>query len=159
MTDFRASIKTGPQMPKPVVALWGVAAVLIAVAAVLVTVLVRRDPAPPTATPTSPTTPSAAADPQAQARLMRLLPAGYPAGSCDPGSAPAGARAVMSCEANTDAGGPTSGTYSLAEDPAALRSAFDEAVSRSSTVVCPGNIQSPVLCPTGVSKTFVKVRR
>jgi serine/threonine-protein kinase len=143
MTDFRASIKTGPKVPRPVAVLWGVAAVLIAVAAVLITVLVRRDPAPPTATPTSPTTPSATADAQAQARLMRLLPAGYPAGSCDPGSIPAGARAVMSCEANADAGGPTSGTYTLAESAAALRSAFDEVVSRSTTVVCPGNIQSP----------------
>jgi hypothetical protein len=125
------------------VVLWGVAAVLIAVVAVLVTVLVRRDPAPPTAAPTSPTTASATADAQAQARLMRLLPAGYPAGSCDPGGIPAGARAAMSYEANTDAGGPTSGTYTLAEDAAALRSAFDEVMSRSTRVVCPGNIQSP----------------
>jgi serine/threonine-protein kinase len=143
MTDFRASIKTGPKVSKPVVVLWGVAAVLIAVAAVLVTVLARRDPAPPTVAPTSPTTPSATADAQAQARLMRLLPAGYPAGSCDPGSIRAGARAVMSCEANTDAGGPTSGTYTLGENAAALRSALDQVMSRSSTVVCPGNIQSP----------------
>jgi hypothetical protein len=49
----------------------------------------------------------------------------------------------MSCDANTDAGGPTSGTYTLTEDAAALRSAFDEVMSRSTTVVCPGNIQSP----------------
>lgn len=143
LTDFRSSIKTGPTVAKPVVVLWGVAAVLVAVAAVLVTVLVRRDPGPPTAAPTSPTTASATADAQAQARLTRLLPAGYPAGSCDPGSIPADARAVVSCEANTDAGGPTSSSYTLAEDAAALRSAFDEVVSRSKTVVCPGNIQSP----------------
>lgn len=37
----------------------------------------------------------------------------------------------------------TSAIYTLAEDPAALRSAFDEVMSRSTTVVCPGNIQSP----------------
>lgn len=143
ITDFRPSIKTGPKVAKPVVVLWGVAAVLIAVAAVLITVLIRRDPAPPTTASTSPTTASETADAQAQARLTRLLPAGYPTGSCEPGSIPTGARAVMSCEANTDAGGPTSGTYTLVEDAAALRAAFDEVMGRSSTVVCPGNIQSP----------------
>ncbi|QNJ89933.1 hypothetical protein HZU40_00245 (plasmid) [Mycolicibacterium fluoranthenivorans] len=72
-------------------------------------------PAPPTTASTSPTTASETADAQAQAQLTRLLPAGYPAGSCEPGSIPAGARAVMSGEANTDAGGPTSGTYILVE--------------------------------------------
>jgi serine/threonine-protein kinase len=143
MTDFRPSIKTGPKVAKPVVVLWGVAAVLIAVAAVLITVLIRRDPAPPTTASTSPTTASETADAQAQARLTRLLPAGYPTGSCEPGSIPAGARAVMSCEANTDAGGPMSGTYTLVEDAAVVRAAFDEVRGRSSTVVCPGNIQSP----------------
>lgn len=143
MTDFRASIKTGPKVAKPVVVLWGVTAVLILVAAVLVTLLVRRDPALQAAAPTSPTTTSVTADAQAQARLMRLLPAGYPPGSCDAGSASAGAGAVASCRAYTDAGGPTSGTYALARDAAALRSAFDDVMSRSSTVVCPGNIQSP----------------
>ena len=105
MTDFRASIKTGPKMPKPVVMVWGLA-VLIAVATVLITVLARREAAPPTAAATSPTTASATADAEVQARLMRLLPAGYPTGSCDPGPITAGARAVMSCTANTDASGP-----------------------------------------------------
>ena len=86
---------------------------------------------------------------------MRLLPVSYPAGSCDPGGAPAGARAVMSCEANTDAGGPTSATYTLAEDAATLRSAVDEVMSRSTTVVCPGNIQSPGAWRRHASPTVV----
>jgi serine/threonine-protein kinase len=146
-------------VPKPVVVLWVVTAVLIAVAAVLITVLVRRELAPPSAAPTSPTTASATADAGAQARLVRLLPPGYPAGSCDPSAAPAGARAVMSCAANTDAGGPASATYTLAEDAAALRLAFDDVMDRSTAVVCPGNIQSPVLCPTGVSKSVGELRR
>ncbi len=40
-----------------------------------------------------------------------------------------------------------------------LRTTFDQLVDSTTVVVCPGNIQSPVLCPTGVSKPFGEVHR
>jgi hypothetical protein len=44
-------------------------------------------------------------------------------------------------------------TYSLVKDAATLDAVFNDAVAASTRVTCPGNIQSPVLCPTGVSNT------
>lgn len=156
LPDFRPAQKVRrprPQAPKvnPLVVLWSIAGVLTVAAGVLIAMLVMREsePAPTAAAPPSPTV-----DTAAQEQLMGLLPAGYPSGSCDQSEAPAGARAVVTCAKNTDAGGPASGTFTLAEDEAALKAAFGDVVSGSTTVVCPGNIQTPVLCPTGVSKLF-----
>ena len=67
--------------------------------------------------------------------------------------------AVMTCGANQDPGGPASGVYTKARDAQSLQAALAHVVGTATTVVCPGNIQSPVLCPTGVSKTFGEVRR
>ena len=145
LPDFRPAQKVRrprPQAPKvnPVVVLWSVAGVLTVAAGVLIAMLVMRESEPaPTAAPQ----PTATVDTAAQEELMGLLPAGYPSGSCDPSAAPAGARAVMTCAANTDADGPASGTFTLADDEAALQAAFGDVVSGSTTVVCPGNIQSP----------------
>jgi serine/threonine-protein kinase len=145
LPDFRPIQKerrTLPQAPKvnPVVVLWSVAGVLTVAAGVLIAMLVMREsePAPAVAAP-----PSATVDTAAQEQLMGLLPAGYPSGRCDQSEAPAGARAVVTCSENADLGGPASGTFTLAEDEAALQAAFGEVVSGSTTVVCPGNIQSP----------------
>ncbi|ORA50089.1 hypothetical protein BST21_06160, partial [Mycolicibacterium celeriflavum] len=104
---------------------------------------------PATTTATSPTDSSTGP----RARLSGVLPAGYPPGSCKPVRVPDTATAAMACCSNTDPGGPTSATYILARDLNALRAAFNNTVDRSTTVICPPNIQSPVLCPTGVSKT------
>lgn len=76
-------------------------------------------------------------------RLMRVLPAGYPAGACKPVVRLEGAMATVACTANTDAGGPVSATYSLLVDSAALQKAADEFVNTSTVVDCPGRIQSP----------------
>jgi serine/threonine protein kinase len=92
------------------------------------------------ATASSTSTPS---DSEAQTRLAGLLPAGYAVNSCTPVETPKGAQAKVSCTANSDAGGPRSATYTLAQDKAALQNAFDGIVSGSSMVNCPGNIQSP----------------
>jgi serine/threonine kinase PknH len=75
--------------------------------------------------------------------LMRLLPAGYAAGSCKPVAAPKGVLAQVNCDANTDQGGPMTATYSLAEDKASVDAAFSNVVATSARVNCPGNIQSP----------------
>lgn len=76
-------------------------------------------------------------------RLMRALPAGYPAGACKPVVRLEGAMATVACTANTDQGGPVSATYSLLVDSAALEKAVDEFVNTSTVVDCPGRIQSP----------------
>lgn len=124
----------------PLVVLWSIAAVLSVAAGVLIAMLVMREskPAPAAAAP-----PSTTVDTADQEQLMDLLPTGYPSGICDQSEATAGARAVVACAKNTDAGGPASGTFTLTEDEAALQAAFGDVVSGSMTVVCPGNIQSP----------------
>lgn len=96
---------------------------------------------------------------QAEARLMRLLPRGYAPGACESVVPARGALAQLSCGKNDDIGGPLAATYTLAKDRAAVKDLFDDIVSTSSVVDCPGNIQSPVLCPTGVSTTGLDVRR
>lgn len=141
-------------MPRPIVILWSVAAVLIVAAAVLISLVVRREMSdPPAAAPTS--TPAPVGDTAAQEQLTELLPPGYPAGSCEPAPIGAGARAVVSCGQNTDPGGPVSSTFTLAEDETALQGAFTDVMSRSSVVVCPGNIQSPGAWRRNASPTSV----
>jgi hypothetical protein len=85
---------------------------------------------------------SAVAEADTQA-LMRLLPAGYPAGSCKPAAAAKGVLAQVNCDTNSDQGGPTTATYTLVKDKSALDAAFNEAIAASVRVNCPGNIQSP----------------
>jgi hypothetical protein len=48
----------------------------------------------------------------------RLVPAGYPADSCKPVAAPRGALAQVSCDKDSDAGGPLSAIYTLVKDKA-----------------------------------------
>jgi len=96
---------------------------------------------------------------EAEARLMGMLPKGYAPDACEGVVPPKDALAQVSCTRNADAGGPLSATYTLVKDDESLRAMFDGVVSASSVVNCPGNIQSPVLCPTGVSKTFWEERR
>lgn len=91
--------------------------------------------APP---PTSPTRTSASPP------RKIVLPGGYPPGACTPGdSTDPGTEAVMICGPNTDAGGPVSGTYSLAHDAQSLQGALADVIGTATTVICPGNIQSP----------------
>lgn len=80
---------------------------------------------------------------EAETRLMGMLPKGYAPDACEGVAPPKGALAQVSCGRNSDAGGPLSATYTLAEDDDALRAMFDGVVSASSVVNCPGNIQSP----------------
>ncbi|CAN5535016.1 hypothetical protein BH09ACT8_BH09ACT8_29260 [soil metagenome] len=125
--------------------------VISAVAAVLAIVLIgavvmwavespddeaSNDDAPTTSAPP-------ARDSAAEARLMALLPKGYPAGSCAPVDPPKGAVAQVECGANADPGGPSSATYTVVGDRATLKSMFDGVVGGNAKVNCPGNLQSP----------------
>ncbi len=82
-------------------------------------------------------------DADAQAKLLRFLPPGYPPDSCAQVDPPTGASARVDCTQNADADGPPSATYTLVRDKAALQAAFDGVVRGASVVTCPGNIQSP----------------
>lgn len=80
---------------------------------------------------------------EAEARLMTMLPRGYPAAACEGVVPPKGALAQVSCSPNTDPGGPLSATYTLAGNEESLRAMFDGVVGGLAVVNCPGNIQSP----------------
>jgi len=80
---------------------------------------------------------------QAEARLLGMLPRGYPQGACEAVVPAKGARAQVSCGGNDDPGGPLSATFTLAEDKRALTELFDGVIGTTSVVNCPGNIQSP----------------
>lgn len=120
------------------------AAIVIAVGALSAWLLLRpsESPAPaagaaqraddPTPAPTA-----------AQARLMRLLPAGYSPGACTPAPPPAHAVAKVVCTRNADRGGPPAASYTLVAEKSSVRLVFDDIVRNSAIVTCPGNIQSP----------------
>jgi hypothetical protein len=131
---------------RPVVFFSIVAVVVIAAVGGLIYWLVRpsgdASDAPSASPATSSASPSTESDPAAQT-LTRMLPAGYPAGSCKPAAAPKGVAAQVTCDTNSDPGGPMTATYSLAKDKAALDSMFNDVIAASTRVNCPGNIQSP----------------
>lgn len=130
----------------------GVAAVTIAVATVLIWPQPTTTQRPDDVTPPTPTASDA---PRLDARLAALLPPGYPPGAC---AALPTTHSTAECGANADAPA-TSGRYTVYPDSGALTDAFDRYVAETTVLVCPGGYQSPVLCPTGVSKTFWEVRR
>ena len=79
----------------------------------------------------------------ANSRLMKALPKGYPAGACEPVARLQGALSTIACTVNRDRGGPVSATYSLLLDTAALDAAMEDLGTTSAVVDCPGRIQSP----------------
>jgi hypothetical protein len=102
-------------------------------------------------------------DTGAEAKLRALLPAGYAGGVCTAVDPPHGTMAKVSCGPNTDFGGPTSSTFTLFGDKAAMTAALDKVMAAGTAVVCPGNIQSPgpwrkLATPDQVAGTLVCVR-
>lgn len=146
---FREAIRITPEPPprpvlrRPIVILWAVFAVVALIAAVLWAKLLW--PSQSTQEAISPATSTTASTPPdgAQDRVTRLLPAGYPPGTCTPAPAASDVTAALSCGPNTDTGGPTSSTYTLSSNLAALRAGFTDTVNRSAARICPPNIQSP----------------
>jgi serine/threonine kinase PknH len=132
---------------RPIILLGAVAAALVVAVGGLAVWQLRSSPSAPDAQGTGPTTSttpvSPTADPEAQAQLLRLLPAGYPADSCKPVAPPEGALAEVNCARNVDPGGPQASAYTLVRDKAAVDTAFNDIVRASTRVNCPGNIQSP----------------
>jgi len=97
----------------------------------------------PSSNTAAPATAEKPVDAEAQAKLLRFLPPGYPSDWCAQADPPTGAAARVDCTQNADADSPPSATYTLVRDKAGLQAAFDELVHASSVVTCPGNIQSP----------------
>jgi serine/threonine-protein kinase len=83
-----------------------------------------------------------------QARLLSLLPSGYPAGVCTPAT-PASdsvwvnAVAMVTCGPNTQPGGPSHATYGLFPTPDSLKKAFTDDVANVGLVKCRGESRSP----------------
>lgn len=100
------------------------------------------EPAASSAPPPPPTTTTASSSGD-DARLLRQLPRGYPAGACETTSAPEGVLSQVNCAKNVDPDGPESATFSLAGDRAALEKTFTDTIAPAQRVDCPGNIQSP----------------
>ncbi|HZN78587.1 MAG TPA: hypothetical protein VFC01_02705 [Mycobacterium sp.] len=125
---------------KPIVFLGVVSLLIVVVVGALIFWLVRPSSDTTSAPPPSaaPSTPSPDTD-----RLLRLVPAGYPADACKPTGAPKDALAQINCDKNSDLGGPPTATYTLVANKAALDMAFNGIVRGSTRVNCPGNIQSP----------------
>lgn len=126
---------------RPVLILLAVFAVVALIAGALWFKSIAQGSDSPTDTSASTST-SATASPAAL-ELDRLLPPGYPAGTCDPAPVDGDALAAVDCGPNVDPGGPTSSTYTLSRDLPALRASFTDAMNRSIARICPPNIQSP----------------
>lgn len=125
---------------KPVIVLGSVALLLLVVVVGLIVWLVR--PSSESNTSNGTTTTSTAPNPDAD-RLLRMVPAGYSPDACNAVATPKDAVAQVSCDTNSDTGGPLSATYTLVSDKIALDAAFNDIVRASTRVNCPGNIQSP----------------
>jgi hypothetical protein len=124
---------------KPIVFLSALSLLVIVVVGGLIFWLLRPSPDSDAESPSpAPTTPNPNAD-----RLLHMVPAGYPSNGCKSVAAPKNALAQVNCEQNSDAGGPRSASYSLVADKADLDAALNDIVRSSTTVNCPGNIQSP----------------
>ncbi|ORW42166.1 protein kinase [Mycobacterium paraense] len=90
------------------------------------------------------TPPPATPPPGATNRLMSLLPAGYPPGTCAPDPQPMpGAIVSVSCGPNTDPNGPTISAYALFSDLQEVQAAFNRYTGTDSLVKCPGDKASP----------------
>lgn len=101
------------------------------------------DSTAPASTSTEGTPASTSSVSDARARLLKLVPSGYPVNACTPGSALGGAVAEVSCAKNGDAGGPPAASYTLFADAGTLRLSFDNSVATTAVTDCPGRIQSP----------------
>ncbi|RAV12409.1 hypothetical protein DQP55_12360 [Mycolicibacterium sp. GF69] len=89
----------------------------------------------------APTTAQAKPTEEDLQRLNNALPKGYSEDSCTTDEA--ATDASVNCGPNTDAGGPTTATYTLYADQQALTQAFTDTIATYDRVTCPGNIQSP----------------
>ena len=103
-----------------------------------------------TPTTTRTTTTTTTSGNEMQARLLSMLPAGYPAGACTPTTPKpntiwASALAMVDCGQNTNQGGPSKGVYGLFSNADVLTKAFNDDIGADnvSLMNCPGAGSSP----------------
>jgi serine/threonine kinase PknH len=100
----------------------------------------------PTRTRTAPTTPPD--NPNSfDAKLMALIPPGYPSSVCEPADPPStGALATIDCQKSTQPGGPEAARYSLFADRDQLVLHFNESIKENDELLrCPGaDSDSPI---------------
>ncbi len=139
----RPPAKRGPNVGVIV----GIAAAVVAIAAGAAYLALRPPgsdaPAQAAETAAAETTSAQADAEDANARLMKAIPKGYPSGACEPVARLAGAMSTIACTVNKDPGGPMSATYALLTGSEALNEAIEDLASTSSVVDCPNRIQSP----------------
>lgn len=113
-----------------VVGLWlgapttGRTAVRIPVAAVATSMMPQDDPLTPQ-----------------QQQLLNVIPAGYPAGSCQPSTNPPALPdtvASLDCFNNTRPGGPTTARYEMFADQGTMNNQFQIDVNHAALQPCPG---------------------
>ena len=141
--------------PWPIVA--GVAILLVAIlGAVSIWALTRPEKKAPVADETTATSrtfttteTNSSVSPNANARLLTLLPKGYAPGVCQPENVNPtaiwhNALAIAKCGASSDPGGPPSGLYALFPDLDTLTDAFDATTpSEKRQSTCPQGKASP----------------
>ncbi|MCV7270145.1 hypothetical protein [Mycolicibacterium doricum] len=119
----------------------GAAAAIVAVGIVGAVWMLRPDPAG-----SEVEVPAEAADNGDSAdleRLRALLPTGFADGACRPDAPGPDTAAQMVCGANTDAGGPATARFLLAERGVDLQVLLRSSLAGVDVVTCPGRIQSP----------------
>jgi serine/threonine kinase PknH len=89
------------------------------------------------------TPPSAVRDHAAEARLMAVIPRGFPAGACRPVVPTSHVVAHLACGASTDQGGPTTGSFLMFDSAETLSAAFTAVTAEMHVLTCPGGFQSP----------------
>jgi hypothetical protein len=123
-----------------------IGAIILVVAAVtagLVMWFTRKPPVTADSPAAAPSSAARGADPEAEDHLLHMLPQGYASDACKLADPPTDALAEVTCDANDDANGPRSATYTSFRNQDALAEAFKQFVNSADIQTCPGNVQSP----------------
>jgi serine/threonine-protein kinase len=145
--------------PWPIVVGASALVVVLVLAAVGIYVATKDEDHPQSQpTTTSTTTPSATTTPRTptttpqggdlESQLLGIMPPGYPSGACTsatpkPNSVWSDALAMVDCDQNTNAGGPSKARYALFANPNVLKAAFDADIKLLQMVTCPGGTANP----------------
>ena len=137
VTPVESSRRSLPQTKRWLILGGAAAGVLVAVVLAWLAFTGHHDTAAPISHPQTTATP-------APPPRKMVLPSGYPPSACTrQDSTDPGTEVLMTCGPNQDPGGPIAGNYSLARDAQSLQNALTHVIGGATTVICPGNIDSP----------------
>ena len=145
--------------PWPIIAVVAALVVVLVLAAIGIAIAMRDHDThdaqrTTTSTTTSTTTGTTSTPPTTspggglQSKLLSMLPAGYPSGTCTPTTPKpntiwVNALAMVDCGQNINQGGPSSAVYGLFASPDILKKAFDDDIAAVQLMDCPGAGPSP----------------